>query len=101
MQRRRQLRQRRRVTQGRDKLAQFRACGAQLRRNGQRTPKPGALDQAELAVQFGLQPFHLAWISHAVVTPRLQSFSRSAWRALYSRDFTVFSGMWRISAICP
>ena len=86
--------------QGRVQFEQLRAGGPQFRRMVQRGLQARAPGGIQVVVQFCMQPSHFERADHAVATPCAKSFPCSSWRALYNRDFTVFSGMCRISAIC-
>lgn len=100
MQRWGRFRRGRGVPQGHAQFEQFRPRGAQFRRTVQRGLQPHTTGGIQVMIQLCMQPCHFEGADHAVATPRAKSFPCSSWRALYSRDFTVFSGMCRISAIC-
>jgi len=100
MQRPGRFRRGRRLPQGCIQFQQLRAGGAQFRRMVQCGLQACVRGGIQVMVQFRVQPCHFERGNHAAATPRAKSFPCSSWRALYNRDFTVFSGMCRISAIC-
>jgi len=56
---------------------------------------PAKLDTpgfAQLAIELGMQQFGVMLVDHDGSIPLALSFSFIAWRALYKRDLTVFSG---------
>src|SRR5688572_9158851 len=62
----------------------------------QHTREVGALLGVELAVELGMYQFDMPFFDHGLNIPWSSSTSLSSWRAVKSRDFTVFSGSCRI-----